>query len=561
MLRTTTLLSLTLALVLVGVGAPAHAFPTYPVPYGYWSFDRCDSNVAWDAAPTTPHNVNMLNGAYCSSWGRFGRSAYFDGSNDVAEVQSSSGINLDRLTVSAWVYPRDVSGSRTIVNKWYVMDSWGMFISYGNVEFAVAFPNGGWGDVVSVSYPISANTWTHVAGTYDGNWVCLYVNGDQKACQYRTGNIQDSTRPISIGSHPSWNAYWGYIDEVKLYDEALSEADIARLATPPGGLGIRGLHLYPSQWTWYSCGDSHCNAFKDDLGIIHDVGNLDAIKTTIFSMTNTDAGIWRPRQREKLTYLKSAVGNHVDWILRAWPTTTDCSPGSDYYQCGRLFAQNLADVFSHIQTNLKLNNVFIEVANEPNHSVETVFYDPNPWTTMGRYNDFFRGFYYGQQEIGYYFPLIYAGLASECDQNPCGADLWYKDYWVRYHIQNFATRVGVHVYWDSTDPYAWNGRLSRRGGLYYEQVADLLASGAYTPSVSAKGLMVTEFNFNRQTQGTSTQTQANEFCAWWQRADTYYSSGWWVDQTSLFITSDENGTWQYMYWISQDQLDDIRNCQ
>jgi hypothetical protein len=552
-----------LGLILVLASTAAHAqYSAFPEPTGYWSFDRCDGGVTWDAA-VAPHQGQLNNGAGCASPGRFGSAARFDGVDDRIDVAGSSSINFDRITVAAWVYPQSTSGIKTIANKWYALDSWGLFLVNGSWSFAAVFPGGAWGVPVSVSAPATVNTWTHVAGVYDGSSVRLYLNGSLAASAPASGLLQRSSRPISIGNHPSGNAFLGWIDELKLYDRGLAATDVARLATPPSALGLRGLHLLPSQWTCAydqaGCDPAIVAKFRRDLGIIHSVGNINTLKTALFTPVSD---FWRDRQNEKLTYLASAAGNHVNWILRAWPTLSDCSPGANYYECGRNFAHNLLPAFAHIQGTLRLANVFIEVGNEPNHPGEPVFYDANPDTNRARYNDFFRGFYFGQQEVGYAFPLVYAGLTSGCSaaSSECSAEAWYRDQWVRTHIQNYAAKVGVHVYWDSTTPSDWNGRLSERGGVFYRRVKNILAAG-YVPAVSPHGLQLTEFNFNRATTGSSTATQALQFCNWWHQAGLDAAAGYWNEQTSLFVTSTEDGSWQNEYWVTDDQLATIRTCQ
>ena len=543
-------------------------YSDFPDPVGYWSFDRCDGADTWDAA-VNPHHAKLYNGAACS-YGRYGSGGWFDGNDNLVEVQGSESIDLDRLTISAWIYPFSTNGFRTIANKWYVLDQWSLAIINGQLTFTVAFPGGAWGVPVNISYPATANRWSHVTGTYDGSTMRLYVDGVQRASVNASGLLQNSSRKIAIGNHPSGNAFHGYIDEVKLYDSALSSTNVARLATAPSSNGLRGVHLMPSQWTCVAnqtyCDSGIVSLFDKDLGIIHSIGNLNSIKTSIFTMEGLGGGqsFWEDRQKEKLTYLKSATGNHKTWILRAWPVENSdpyCTTGGNYYQCGRNLARNLIDVFGHIQNTLKLQHVYIEPGNEPNIETETLFYDASPAVTMGRYNDFFRGFYYGQQEIGYSFPLTYAGLSPQCSGfGACGADAWYQDYWVRWHIQNFAAKVGVHTYWDSTNGSAWNSLYQQEGGLYHRRVKNLLASGSYSPAVSPRGLQMTEFNFNRATGGHSHQTQANQICSWFQQAASDAASGWWIEQSTIFITRTEDGTFQNEYWLQDSQLDEVRNC-
>lgn len=562
------------AAFVLAAAVPAHAqFSAFTDPAGYWSFDTCYGTTVRDYAMTR-HDGTQSGGGSCSTFARFGKAGYFDGVDDRVDVQNSTGMNYTRLTVSAWVYPQASSGTRTIINKWYTLDSWGLFLNNGSWQWSVVFPGGTWGVPVTVTYPATLNTWTFVTGVYDGAAVRLYVNGTQVASAAASGNPQSSTRPIVIGNHPTWNAFQGYIDEVKLYSSALSATQVAHQAANPSSLGVRGLHLFPSRWSCWTtisgCDAGIVGKFRDDLGRIHSISNINSIKTTIFSQGGNT--FWLDRQNEKLRALASATGNHTTWILRAWPEPSDCPSGTPYYTCGYNFARSLVGVFSTLNNandanSLRLDNVYIEVANEPNiaDSGQVPFYDPNFGVMTARYNDFFRGFYDGERSVGYTFPLTYAGLTPGCSDAGggnanCTADAWYQDYWVRYHIQTYASKVGVHVYWASLTPSAWNGRQGSGGGYYYRRVRNILGSTAYTPAVSPHGLQMSEFNLNRAAAGASTATQATEMCSWWQGVRSDGQSGYWTEQGTVFVTTMEGTSFQNEYWVTNDQLDDIRNC-
>ncbi len=560
------------ALALAAVPARAQ-YSSFTDPAGYWSFDTCSGTNVWDYAMTR-HDGTLGGGSFCSTFARFGKSGRFDGVDDRVDVANTGGFNYAQLTVSAWVYPQASTGTRTIVNRWYTPDAWGLFLVNGNWEWSVVFPGGTWGVPVTVRYPATLNAWTFVAGVYDGTAVRLYINGAQVASAPASGTPQSSTRPIVIGNHPAWNAFQGYIDEVKVYGSALSATQVAHQSANPSGLGVRGLHLFPSQWSCWTtiagCNSGIVTKFREDLGRIHSISNLNSIKTTIFSQGG-DA-FWLARQNEKLRALASATGNHTTWIVRAWPVPGDCPAGTAYYTCGYNFARSLASAFATLNNpadvnSLRLDNVFIEVANEPNiaDGNQVPFFDPNFGVMTARYNDFFRGFYDGERSIGYSFPLTYAGLTPGCTDAGggnanCTADAWYQDYWVRWHIQNYASKVGVHVYWATTTATAWNGRLGTGGGLYYRRVRNILGNAAFTPTVSPHGLQISEFNLNRQSAGASTATQATEMCSWWQQVRTDAQNGYWNEQATVFVTTMEGTSFQNEYWVTNDQLDDIRNC-
>ena len=76
-----------------------------------------------------------------------------------------------------------------------------------------------------------------MALTYDGSLLVLYVNGVQVASKALSGTIQASTNPLWIGGNQPYGEYFnGLIDDVRVYNRALSQAEIqADMATPLGG--------------------------------------------------------------------------------------------------------------------------------------------------------------------------------------------------------------------------------------------------------------------------------------------------------------------------------------
>jgi hypothetical protein len=82
----------------------------------------------------------------------------------------------------------------------------------------------------------AANVWTHVAGTYDGTTLRLYINGVQVASVNRTGPIATSTGPLRIGGNSLWGEFFqGRIDEVRVYNRALTPAEIQTDMNTPVG--------------------------------------------------------------------------------------------------------------------------------------------------------------------------------------------------------------------------------------------------------------------------------------------------------------------------------------
>lgn len=203
-----------------------------PAPAAYWSFENCIKSSVFDdsgyGATGTLFGQASCDENETMSLGNF------HGGEDRVEISSTNHTQLhfqDSITVAAWVYPRAMNGFRTIVNQWYAMDSFGLSVHDGNYAFSVAVPGGTWGQHFLVETPAAPNTWSHVAGVYNGSSLAIYVNGQLRNSVAASGTLQQSTRPIVIGNHPSWNAFDGLIDEVRLYQEGLNAAQVAFLGT------------------------------------------------------------------------------------------------------------------------------------------------------------------------------------------------------------------------------------------------------------------------------------------------------------------------------------------
>jgi hypothetical protein len=89
---------------------------------------------------------------------------------------------------------------------------------------------------VSGPAPLPLNTWSHLAVTYDGSQLRLYVNGALVATKAQGGTIPVSAGPLRIGGNSIWGEWFkGAIDEVRVYDRAVTPDEIlADMASPVG---------------------------------------------------------------------------------------------------------------------------------------------------------------------------------------------------------------------------------------------------------------------------------------------------------------------------------------
>ncbi len=152
------------------------------------------------------------------------KALYFDGSDEVI-IPSDSSLNpTTAITVMAWINADDWDGNRRILQKG--VDDQYRLIEEGNLEFSLAGISG-----ADIETPLpTTGTWHHIAGTYDGSTIRLYVDGVEKASGSASGPIQTSSTPLYIGNKPfssySGDFFKGIIDEVRIYNRALLHQEI-----------------------------------------------------------------------------------------------------------------------------------------------------------------------------------------------------------------------------------------------------------------------------------------------------------------------------------------------
>jgi hypothetical protein len=183
-------------------------------------------------------NAGSFTGAVWSA-GRYGQALGFDSSGDWVTVADAASLDLTTgMTLEAWVNPSALGGWRTILMKQGATDLvYAMYVNNARRAYA-ELSIGGTRLSVAGSSALPLNAWTHVAASYDGAALRLYVNGVQVSSASRSGSIVTSTGPLRIGGNSIFaNEFWtGLIDEVRVYDRALSASEVqSDLNSPIGG--------------------------------------------------------------------------------------------------------------------------------------------------------------------------------------------------------------------------------------------------------------------------------------------------------------------------------------
>jgi hypothetical protein len=174
------------------------------------------------------YDGTLLGGASATGLGKVGTGFWFDGIDDVVEVASAPALNFGAnapMTVELWAYRSGQGGSMTLLGK---RDGCGLTSPNYELSFhadlGLVF-GGGLENRVESGADLPLNEWAHIVGTFDGTTFHLYRNGDLVGTE--TGVLGPPvSSPLKIGGSGSCNPFQGSLDEVAIYNRALSQSEI-----------------------------------------------------------------------------------------------------------------------------------------------------------------------------------------------------------------------------------------------------------------------------------------------------------------------------------------------
>ena len=180
-------------------------------------------------------NTGTISGA---TWapGRYGNGLSFNAKGNRVNINDSYLLNLSsEMTLEAWVYVEKKTGLKAVISK---RKSGGL--SYGlyvrGLRPLASISLGRKTYKVKGTYNLLMNTWIHLAATYDGSTLLLYVDGNQVGSITAIGEpISVSGNPVSIGSDEVFGRkqFRGSIDEVRIYNRALTQGEVLENSSTP----------------------------------------------------------------------------------------------------------------------------------------------------------------------------------------------------------------------------------------------------------------------------------------------------------------------------------------
>src|ERR1044071_892620 len=198
--------------------------------------------VSWwpaegNAVDVVGGNSGVLSTNVTFAPGKVGQSFNFDGITASVQVPDAPSLRFtSAMTIEAWIYPRQSGGGRfrEIVSKWEGGSNQRSYTCniYPDGRFTFSLAIGGSSSVNNVFSigTIPTNTWTHVAGIYNGSSLLIYINGQLNNSAPSTNGIFPGTAPLIIGSTLFSGSFFdGLIDEASVYNRALSTSEIAAI--------------------------------------------------------------------------------------------------------------------------------------------------------------------------------------------------------------------------------------------------------------------------------------------------------------------------------------------
>ena len=216
------------AACIAGSARPPAAAAAVTGLVGAYSFDAGSGTSLADSSGAA--NTGTISGPTWTTAGKTGNALSFDGVNDWVTIADKASLDLTSgMTLEAWVKPQGGGLAHSRVQGAHRAAS-----PTGSTRAptpAVRRPRSEPPRATSTAVPpqLASGTWSHLATTYDGSTLRLYVNGAQVASQAATGAITGTSGPLRIGGNAIWPEWFsGQIDDLRIYNRALTRQPSSR---------------------------------------------------------------------------------------------------------------------------------------------------------------------------------------------------------------------------------------------------------------------------------------------------------------------------------------------
>jgi chitodextrinase/cytochrome c553 len=202
----------------------------------YWQLDQSSGTTAPDASGS--FDGTLANGpSWSPDGGQAGGALAFDGDDDHVDLGAPD-VSGEALTIALWMKADDfgvedarflskATGTNPEAHYWMVGTK-----NQTRIRFRLK-TGGSTTTLESAEGVLTSGQWHHVAAVYDGGQMRIYRDGEQVASADKNGAIDtDGSVAAALGNNPGGERpFDGLLDEVRLYDRALSATEISTLMT------------------------------------------------------------------------------------------------------------------------------------------------------------------------------------------------------------------------------------------------------------------------------------------------------------------------------------------
>ncbi|HYF51877.1 MAG TPA: LamG-like jellyroll fold domain-containing protein, partial [Planctomycetota bacterium] len=203
---------------------------TDPRLIAHWKLNEATGTRASDSSGNDNHGT-LVNGPVWSP-GRLEGGLKCDGINDFVESPNKPSLNpAAQLTLSAWVNMAELNAtSKAVIAKTSSLGAQYCLVILPKGRLRATVANSG----VSGVTVLAPGRWYHLAVTYDGVALKLYVNGVLDSSVAKSGAMTDCGANVRVGQGTGTESLYfsGTLDDVRIYNQALTAGEINGLAFP-----------------------------------------------------------------------------------------------------------------------------------------------------------------------------------------------------------------------------------------------------------------------------------------------------------------------------------------
>ncbi len=159
----------------------------------------------------------------------------FDGTDDRIDCGNDTSVQISgkAITLEAWIYPTAWKTNvydGNVINKENNTNNYGYMLRVGaggKLNFALG--NGSWNELTSANTILTLNQWQHIAATYDGLKMRLYLNGVCTDSQSSTITLANTTTTnLAFGYNATYGRYYqGMLDEARIWNICRTKSELS----------------------------------------------------------------------------------------------------------------------------------------------------------------------------------------------------------------------------------------------------------------------------------------------------------------------------------------------